>query len=68
MEIEDSLELEEITLVGGGMHDHLLERGEAQTRRDREARGQTHRGDRRRRREREDYRHRKGPRHHPRRN
>ena len=67
METEDSLELEEITLVGG-MHDHLLERGEVQTRRDREARGQTHRGDRRRRWERKEYRPRKGRRHHPCRN
>ena len=62
MEVEDNLELEELTLVGG-IHDHLLEREEQQqqTRRDREMRGQNHRGDRRRNRDREDFRSRKGP-------
>ena len=74
MEIGDSLELEEITMVRGA-HDHILERGdERQTRRDRnirDIRGQHNRGDRRRRhrdgeRDREgDYRSNKGPRHHP---
>ena len=72
MEIEDNMELEEITMVRGA-HDHILERGEErQTRRDRDIRGQYNRGDRRRRhrdgeRDREDYRSNKGPRHHPRR-
>ena len=67
MEVEDNLELEEITLVGR-IHDHLLEREVQQTRRDRDIRGQNHWGDRRRHRDREDYRSRKGPRHQHRRN
>ena len=67
MEVDnlDSLELEEITLVGG-RDDHLLEGGRQEDMRDR---GQN-RGDGRRHRDREDYnsRHGQGPRHYPRRN
>ena len=39
MEVGDSLELEELTLVRGA-HDHLLERGDQQSRRDRDRRGE----------------------------
>ena len=68
MEVDnlDSLELKEITLVGG-LDDHLLEGERQQDRRDRRNRGQNQ-GDGRRHRDREDYRSRHGPRHHPRRN
>ena len=62
MEVGDNLELEEITLVRGA-HDHLLERGDQQSRRDRDRRGENRgdRGDRRDRgmhRQRDERRHR----------
>ena len=45
MEVGDDLELEEITMARGE-HDHILEREEEQTRRDRAHRNHRSRGDR----------------------
>ena len=58
----DSLELEDIMLVGG-QHDHLLE-GTAQEHRRDQGQGQ---GERRRLRDRDGHRHGRGPRNNPRR-